>query len=315
VLKVSVIIPAYNAEGFLERAVRSALTQTERDLEVIVIDDGSIDHTVDVALRIAEQDDRVRVLQNGENCGVSLSRNRAIDLASGEWIAVLDADDTWLPQRIEALLLVSGDCDVVCDDLLFVEKPGSDPSSEEPSSLCAWIGFRPRVPHWLTLAELLRHDLGLLKPVIRREFLDDHKLRYDVDLRVTEDYYLYFNLLAAGARWKQLSEGYYIYSRHTDSLTSSPDAVIRQHLMSSRALLAHPAVRADRAVLAAMKRHHRQSRASIAKHRILELARRRQFLAIGNLLLQNRDYAPLMIWKASRHMYMRAARRARILVA
>jgi succinoglycan biosynthesis protein ExoO len=306
---VSVIIPAYNAEDFLERAVRSALAQTEWDLEVIVVDDGSADGTFDVALRIAEEDRRVRVVKNVKNCGVSVSRNRAIALASGDWIALLDADDTWLPRRLEALLLASDGADVVCDDLLFINESRTDTNALEYWSLSGWVGLRRREPYWLTLAEFIRYDLGLLKPVIRRDFLAAQEMWYDTELRVTEDYYLYVRLLAAGARWRQLPEGYYLYLRHANSLTLSPDAVISQHVTSSRALLSDPTVITDRRVSAALRRHHRHARASVAKHTISQLIRHHDLVGFANLLRTNPDYAPLVLWKVAWHMYMRAVRR------
>jgi succinoglycan biosynthesis protein ExoO len=302
--KVTVIIPAYNARAVLERAVRSALVQTEQDLEVIVVDDGSTDRTLDVASRCAEEDRRVRVVGNGENRGVSASRNRAIGIASGEWIAVLDADDAWLPRRLEAMLLASAAADVVCDDLLLVEDPSTDGSIPRARSWCRSVGLRFRRPHWLTLPEFIHHDLGMLKPIVRRDFVEKHGIRYDTGLRVAEDYYLYVHLLAAGARWRQLPDGYYLYSRAPHSLSSSPDAVIRQHLARSAELLADPAVNGDPAVLAAMRRHHRRSRASVAQYEILQLARRRELPAIARLLRRNPDYAVLLCQKVARHMYM-----------
>jgi len=304
-----VIIPAYNAEGFLERAVRSALGQTEQDLEVIVVDDGSFDATGDVALRMAQEDRRVRVLRNQQNRGVSTTRNHAIAAATGEWIALLDADDSWLPERLTAMLLACGGADIVCDDLLVVKKPSGHATAIEYWSLFGWVGRKLREPHWLTLAEFIRYDLGLLKPMIRRQFLEKHGIRYDSNLRVAEDYYLYVDLLAAGARWNQLPKGYYLYWRHTDSLSLSPDAVIRQHLLSSKALLSEPAIRADPRVFAALQLHHRHSRASIARHAVSELGRQRDLLAIGHLLRANPDYASLLVCKLARHMYMRAVRR------
>jgi len=95
--RVSVIIPAYNAVAHLRRAVESALGQTMSDLEIIIVDDASTDATLEIAGRIAAQDSRVRVLHNERNSGPSVSRNRAIAAARGEWIAILDADDSWFP--------------------------------------------------------------------------------------------------------------------------------------------------------------------------------------------------------------------------
>lgn len=100
---VSVIIPAYNAEAFIADTVRSALDQTYRDLEVIVVDDGSADGT----LKALEQfQGRVRVHAQA-NGGVARARNAGVRLAAGSWIAFLDADDLWLPHKIERQLACS----------------------------------------------------------------------------------------------------------------------------------------------------------------------------------------------------------------
>src|SRR5512134_3903793 len=94
---LSVIIPAYNAEAFIADTVHSALNQTYRDLEVIVVDDGSKDGTRD---RLDAFGRRVRVHQQA-NSGVARARNAGVRLATGDWIAFLDADDLWLPHKIE----------------------------------------------------------------------------------------------------------------------------------------------------------------------------------------------------------------------
>jgi glycosyltransferase involved in cell wall biosynthesis len=97
---VSVIIPAYNAEAFIANTLRSVLDQTYRDLEVIVVDDGSTDGTLEV-LGQFERQVRVHAQANG---GVARARNAGVRLATGSWIAFLDADDEWLPHKIERQL-------------------------------------------------------------------------------------------------------------------------------------------------------------------------------------------------------------------
>ena len=96
----SVVIPAYNAEVFLERTLRSALRQTHSNLEVIVVDDGSTDKTRVIAEAAAATDDRVRIL-SVPNGGVAKARNIGIAEANGEFVAFLDADDLWHPTKIE----------------------------------------------------------------------------------------------------------------------------------------------------------------------------------------------------------------------
>ncbi|GLQ53672.1 glycosyltransferase family 2 protein [Devosia nitrariae] len=96
---ISVVIPAYNAERFLERTLRSAAAQTYSPIEIIVIDDGSTDTTRDIALRFAEADARVKVI-NVANGGVARARNIGIERSRGDYVAFLDADDLWHPTKI-----------------------------------------------------------------------------------------------------------------------------------------------------------------------------------------------------------------------
>jgi glycosyltransferase involved in cell wall biosynthesis len=100
---VSVIIPAYNASGTIRRAVNSVLAQTVPVLEILVIDDGSPD---DVATPLAGLDPRITVIRQS-NAGASAARNRGLDAARGEWVAFLDADDEWFPNRLELQLAVT----------------------------------------------------------------------------------------------------------------------------------------------------------------------------------------------------------------
>ena len=94
---ISVVIPAYNAGGFIKRTIDSVLAQTYRDYEVIVVDDGSTDNTADVVKSCAG---KVRYIHQ-ENAGDGPARNTGIRAAKGDWIAFLDHDDEWLPQKLE----------------------------------------------------------------------------------------------------------------------------------------------------------------------------------------------------------------------
>lgn len=102
---VSVIMPAYNAAPFIEEAIYSVIGQTVTDWELFVIDDGSSDESFQIAQKLASDDSRIHVLQNAENMGVAKTRNRGIELAKGEYIAFLDSDDIWHPEKIERQLI------------------------------------------------------------------------------------------------------------------------------------------------------------------------------------------------------------------
>lgn len=94
--QVSVIMPAFNTGRWIRQAIQSVLDQTLTEVEILVVDDGSTDDTVAVVEGI--QDERVRLLRQPENRGVSAARNVALDHAQGTWAAILDSDD-WLARR------------------------------------------------------------------------------------------------------------------------------------------------------------------------------------------------------------------------
>ena len=98
--KVSVVLPCYNAGKYIEQAVRSMMVQTYRNLEIIIVDDCSADESADVLKRLAMEDSRIMVLHNETNLKIVACLNKAIDIASGKYIARMDADDISMPDRI-----------------------------------------------------------------------------------------------------------------------------------------------------------------------------------------------------------------------
>lgn len=97
--KFSIVVPAYNAARFLEATLASVAAQTERDWELLVVDDGSTDDTAAIAQRFAAADSRARVVPGGHR-GVSAARNQGVRAARGRYIAFLDADDLWSPEKL-----------------------------------------------------------------------------------------------------------------------------------------------------------------------------------------------------------------------
>lgn len=102
--KVSVVLPAYNAALFIQQTIASITAQSFGDFEIIVVDDGSVDATSEIA---AAQDSRVRIVQQ-HNQGIAVARNVGISHARGEWIAFMDHDDLWHPQKLKAQCEVLG---------------------------------------------------------------------------------------------------------------------------------------------------------------------------------------------------------------
>lgn len=98
---VSIITPNYNCGRFIVQTIESVLAQTYTNWEMLIVDDCSTDNSVQIALSYAEKDQRIKVIRNETNSGAAISRNKAIELAQGEFIAFLDSDDLWLPDKLE----------------------------------------------------------------------------------------------------------------------------------------------------------------------------------------------------------------------
>lgn len=123
--KVSVIIPAYNVERFIAECVNSVRKQTYKNLEIIIIDDGSSDRTLEICEELASEDDRVKIVNNNHG-GVSRARNAGLDNATGELIVSVDSDDVILPDMIETLYnkMLETSAEVVACGCRFITEEG-----------------------------------------------------------------------------------------------------------------------------------------------------------------------------------------------
>ncbi|OYU17636.1 MAG: glycosyl transferase [Rhodobacteraceae bacterium PARR1] len=223
---VSVLIAAYRAAAVLPVAVQAALASVGVRVEVIVVDDASNDATLAVVQRLAEQDARVRVASLAQNGGPSAARNRALAMARGAWVAVLDADDRMKPDRLARMIALgearSGAVDVVLGNLEQVDGQGRSLGPFLPPD---------RVPDGLTAAAFIRgnmrpaggQSLGYLKPVIRRDFLQQHGIAYDSTLRNGEDYHLILSCLLAGGTCQVDPVPGYLYTRAAGSVSHRID--------------------------------------------------------------------------------------------
>jgi glycosyltransferase involved in cell wall biosynthesis len=262
-IRASVVIPAFNAAEFIEAAVTSATRQELEGLEIIVVDDRSTDDTRERVGRIAAEDPRVSIVALPVNGGPSVARNAGIAAAHGKWIALLDADDTFLPGRLTTLieLAEAEGADLVADNLLLVdEDDGSVVPMMPPGFLAA--------PRAIDLVEFIarnvsssgapRTNFGFLKPLMRRDFLVEHGIHYDEGVRFAEDFALYVECLRAGARWWLHPTPMYGYRVRQGSLTNvqTTDDLdrLRQRL---RRLLTEARTEGDDALATQIKRRLR----------------------------------------------------------
>jgi succinoglycan biosynthesis protein ExoU len=213
----AVIVTAKDAAAFAARAVSSALAQSPVR-EVIFVDDGSTDDTSGAARSADDGSGRLKIIRLDENRGPAHGRNLAIAASSSPFLCILDADDYMGPDRLDKLFDIGGDdWDLLADDMFFVSAP------DEPV-FDKLLASDFNVPCDLTLSRFARgnlpgqnryrRELGFLKPLIRRAFLDKHGFRYDERLRLGEDFLLYASCLAGGAVFRVVEGcGYYAIER------------------------------------------------------------------------------------------------------
>lgn len=249
-----VIITARDAATTIGDAISSALEQPQVG-EVVLVDDASSDQTADIALQKSKGDTRLHVIRMSTNIGPAAARNLAIAESVSPLIAVLDADDYFLADRAAALLSCQ-DWDIVADNIVFVPEsqmslctradlPESDASALIRMTTAEFI--RGNIPS----RTVNRGELGFLKPIISRAFLDAHNLRYDETLRLGEDYDLYVRMLANGARFSAISQVGYVARVRPNSLSgrhNSSDLRALCDASEKHALL--PLQSQDRAALA-----------------------------------------------------------------
>jgi succinoglycan biosynthesis protein ExoO len=192
--EVSVIIPAYNTAGYIAQTIESALKQTLKNIEVIVVDDASTDETPVVARSFV--DERLKVFVNSQNLGVAATRNRGLKEAKGKWIAVLDSDDWYAPERLEKLLQLpqTHNADIIADDLFLIrdgeDAPWSTLINESGENIAK---IKQIDPQYFVETDVYGQPglhLGLSKPLFRREFMLKHEIQYDASMRVSEDFWL-----------------------------------------------------------------------------------------------------------------------------
>lgn len=214
---VSVIMANHDGAAHLAAALRSVLSQSLSNLELILSDDASSDGSLAIAEKIGSDDPRLRILTSPVRSGPGAARNRALDAARGEWIAVVDSDDLLHPDRF-AILVAEADrlsADAIADDLIHFGA-GVTGGTLLPE------GFATG-PVTITPGLFLRSELpgpghaplGYLKPMIRRDRIGG--LRYDTWLRIGEDHDFFLRLLLAGIRATLLPQGYYLYRRRAGS--------------------------------------------------------------------------------------------------
>lgn len=198
---VTVIVPCFNAVDTLERAVRSALDQSLPGVEIHIVDDASTDKSWALMTDLWQQHDNIRLSRLAENRGRAFVGNYAFERSTAAWIAILDADDWYEPQRLERIIAATEAAGVeMGTDNQFIVDPGNE------MRVSTALPVRGRnllldLDSFQANSDATRSfDVGMLKPVCRRAFLAAQDVEYYVPARRGQDYYFLLAFFVAGGR-------------------------------------------------------------------------------------------------------------------
>ncbi|KAG4102879.1 nucleotide-diphospho-sugar transferase [Neocallimastix lanati (nom. inval.)] len=196
-LPLSIVVPVFNTASYLDRCISSILNQKFKDFELICVDDGSTDNSMEILEKYKMTDNRVKIIHFEENKGASAARNTGIENAKGEFIGFVDSDDYIDERFYENLIQKSNDYDIVVGQLVL------------STNISKYYYQEKYEKHW-----------SIYDSIWRKKFLNENNIRYDETLKIGNDFA--FNVLAYKYNPKILNlpdEGiYYYYKRRTGSL-------------------------------------------------------------------------------------------------
>ncbi len=214
---VSVITPSYNSSKYIAQTIRSVQAQTLTDFEMIIVDDCSSDDTCEIVEQFCSQDSRIRLLRQPENAGAGAARTRAMRESSGRFIAYLDADDIWLPEKLEkqTAFMKKTSCAFSCTSYEVIDNDGNRLNKE--------IHMLEKVNYVGFLTNNLLQTVGIM---VDTEQVDKECLVMP-DIRRRQDAATWLQILKAGHDCYGLDEILAQYRRTENSLSSDKKKAIK----------------------------------------------------------------------------------------
>ncbi len=226
-IKISVIIPVFNCEKYLDTCLTSVLMQNYQNYEIICIDDKSTDNSLDILEKYAGKDNRIKILINDENKGPGYSRNNALDIAKGDYIFFLDGDD-WIDK--ETLGLLYNQCEKDKLDLIMykyiVYYEDSNVFDYEPYYDMNFMDkYDKKVfNHWdLKPEEVFDLPVGPCNKLYNKSFLDKNNIRFPNENLIQEDNIFFYKTITLAKKISILNRYFYNRRRRQNSIMGSLD--------------------------------------------------------------------------------------------
>lgn len=209
--KISVIIPVYNTEKYLEKSIRSIMNQTYRNLDIICVNDGSSDSSPAILERLAAEDSRIRII-NQENAGQGAARNAGLEVATSEWVTFPDSDDTLVPDAYEtAAGAFPENPDMIHFSIKVVEEDGSEASSRDRKYYSVIDDGMFRISD----DDVCLSDGSVSNKLFRRSLIERYGIRFE-HIRY-EDFQFSREYMAVAESVFRISRELYIYQRRAGS--------------------------------------------------------------------------------------------------
>lgn len=239
--KISVIVPIYNVENYLEEALASLRVQTLEDIEIIAVNDGSTDSSREILQRCAELDPRIVIIDK-ENGGLSSARNAAIDAARSPYVCLLDSDDLYEPDACERIVRAFEEggerTDVVTFGARCFPEEAADPWVVEHLSPrdISYEGFTPALFQEMALSFAAR-------TACRTSFLRDNRIRFDENVPFGEDQAFHFAIYPRARKTVLISDKIYLYRIQREgslmaTVASNPERMMAEHIVIMNAIFA-----------------------------------------------------------------------------
>lgn len=215
---VSIITPCYNCENFISKTIESVISQSYQNWEMLIIDDCSTDASFAVAESYAKNDKRIKVYKNKENQGAYFSRNFAINEAKGTYVAFLDSDDIWLPEKLQIQIdfMQKNECDFSFSEYEWIDSDG------EP------LKIKARVVKHLSYKKNLFHNWpGCLTVMYNQERLGKIQGKKKGN---GDDYALFLDGLKKAKKAMGIKRVLAKYRRHSESISYSRLKMVKNHL-------------------------------------------------------------------------------------
>ena len=209
-MKVSIIMPYYKKSSYIDETVNSILNQTFEKFEIIIIDDELSENSSKVLSRINQLDKRVNILKNKKNLGAGQSRNNAIKLCNGEYIAFCDCDDKWKSNKLEVQLKIMQKLNLEFSHTSYeiIDKKNSK------------IGYREAQEN-LSFSQLQKScDIGLSTVILKKDLFDNQNFRFG-EIKTKEDYILWLSLAKKNIKLFGIKDCLASWRKSKDSLSSS----------------------------------------------------------------------------------------------